>query len=106
MGAEGHSCEDATDAESRGACSLPVASSAHHKGKEPVVEFLNNLWGLGFRNLVGIGVSYRPARLHRLAEMIPWNRFLGSSKVKKFGLMLHMLAEFFPWNRFLGSLQV
>jgi hypothetical protein len=38
------------------------------------------------RNRVGIGLSYRPVRLHRLAELIPWNRFLGSLKVKKFGL--------------------
>ncbi len=30
---------------------------------------------LGTRNWVGIGLSYRPARLHRLAELIPWNRF-------------------------------
>jgi hypothetical protein len=27
-----------------------------------------------------------PARLHRLAESIPWNRFLGSLKVYKFSL--------------------
>jgi hypothetical protein len=32
------------------------------------------------RNLAGMGLSYRPARLHRLAESIPWNRFLGSIK--------------------------
>jgi hypothetical protein len=38
---------------------------------------------MGARNLVGIGLSYPPARLHRLAESIPWNRFLGSLKVKK-----------------------
>jgi hypothetical protein len=41
---------------------------------------------LGARNRVGIGLSYRPTRLHRLLEMIPWNRFLGSLKVLKFGL--------------------
>jgi len=28
----------------------------------------------GTRNRVGTGLSYRPARLHRLAESIPWNR--------------------------------
>jgi hypothetical protein len=28
-------------------------------------------------------LSYRPARLHRLAESIPWNRILGSLKVPK-----------------------
>ncbi len=35
----------------------------------------------GARNQVGRGLSYRPARLHRLAEFIPWNRFLGSINV-------------------------
>ncbi len=34
-----------------------------------------------------IGLSYRTARLHRLAESIPWNRFLGSLFVYKFGLL-------------------
>jgi hypothetical protein len=33
------------------------------------------------RNRVGTGLSYRPARLNRLAEFIPWNRFLGSINV-------------------------
>jgi hypothetical protein len=33
------------------------------------------------RNRVEIGLSYRPAGLYRLAESIPWNRFLGSLKV-------------------------
>ncbi len=49
------------------------------------LEFLNSLWGLGTMQ-VGIGLSYRPARLHRLAEFIPQNRFLGSINVKKYGL--------------------
>ncbi len=36
---------------------------------------------MGARNRVGIGLSYyRPARLHSLAEWVPWNRFLGSLK--------------------------
>jgi hypothetical protein len=35
-----------------------------------VLVFLNNLWGAW--NRIGIGLSYRPARLHRLAELIPW----------------------------------
>jgi hypothetical protein len=41
------------------------------------------------RNQVGIGIgfSYRPARLHSLAELVPWNRILSSLKVKKFGLL-------------------
>ncbi len=33
-------------------------------------------------------LSCWPARLHRLAESIPWNRFLGSLKVNKFGLWI------------------
>jgi hypothetical protein len=41
---------------------------------------------MGAGNRVGIGLSYRPARLHRLEELIPWNRFLGYLKVLKFGL--------------------
>ncbi len=41
---------------------------------------------MGARNRIGIGLSYRPAWLHRLAELIPQNRFLCSLKVKKFGL--------------------
>jgi hypothetical protein len=31
-------------------------------------------------------LSYRPARLHRLAESMPRNRFLGSINVYKYGL--------------------
>ncbi len=38
---------------------------------------------MGTRKRVGIGFSYRPVRLHRLVELIPWNRFLDSFKVKK-----------------------
>ncbi|MFN9961514.1 MAG: hypothetical protein ACK55I_51220, partial [bacterium] len=41
------------------------------------LEFLKQ--SLGTRK-IGIGSSYRPARLHRLAELIPWNRILGSLK--------------------------
>ncbi len=37
---------------------------------------------MGARNRGGIGLSYRPARLQRLAEFIPWNRFLGSLKIR------------------------
>jgi hypothetical protein len=36
---------------------------------------------MGATNGVGIGLSHRPARLHRPTELIPWNRFLGSLKV-------------------------
>jgi hypothetical protein len=33
------------------------------------------------RNRLGIGLSYRPGRLFSLAELVHWNRFLGSLKV-------------------------
>ncbi len=36
---------------------------------------------MGARNWGGRGLSYRPAWLHRLADFIPWNRFLGSINV-------------------------
>jgi hypothetical protein len=36
---------------------------------------------MGARNHGGIGLSYRLARLHRLAAFIPWNRFMGSINV-------------------------
>jgi hypothetical protein len=41
---------------------------------------------LGARNREEIGLLYQPARLRRLEELMPWNRFLGSLKVTKFGL--------------------
>ncbi len=41
---------------------------------------------MGDRNRQGRGFSYRPARLFRLAESIPLNRFLGSLKVLKYRL--------------------
>ncbi len=44
---------------------------------------------MGASNRVGIGLSYRAARLHRLAKFIPWNRFLGFINVQKYGLRLH-----------------
>jgi hypothetical protein len=40
---------------------------------------------MGARNRVGIGLPYRPARLHSLAELVPWSRFLGSLKLKNSG---------------------
>jgi hypothetical protein len=42
---------------------------------------------MGARNRVEIGLLCRPTRLYRLAELITWNRFLGSLKVYKFMLM-------------------
>ncbi len=43
---------------------------------------------MGARNRVGIRLSYRPARLHSMGELVPRNRFFGSSKVLKFGLCM------------------
>ncbi len=51
---------------------------------------------MGARNWVGIGLSYRPDRLHSLAELVPWNRFLGSLKVKKFGLCTRLCSSTLP----------
>jgi hypothetical protein len=75
----------------------------------PELEFLNNLWA---RNRVGIGLSCRPTRLHRLAEFIPWNRFLGSmfSALKNTGtgptdsiwIMFHCLMTTFTRTLLLG----
>jgi hypothetical protein len=36
---------------------------------------------MGSWNRVGIVLPYRPARLHSLAELVPWNRFLGFLKI-------------------------
>jgi hypothetical protein len=48
----------------------------------------------GARNCGGRGLSYQPARLHRLAESIPWNRFLGSIKVFKISPLFVLLRQF------------
>jgi hypothetical protein len=53
---------------------------------------------MGARNQVGIGLSYRPARLHRLAEFIPWNRFLGSIQVLKYRLWLVNIFLIRSWR--------
>ncbi len=51
-----------------------------------MLAFLNNLWGLG-TELEQV-IVYRPTRLHSLAELVPWNRFVGSFKVKNSGSVL------------------
>jgi hypothetical protein len=43
---------------------------------------------MGARHQEGIGLSYRPARLHRLAEFIPWYQFRGPINIQKYGLWL------------------
>jgi hypothetical protein len=52
---------------------------------------------IGARNQLGIGLSYRPARLHSLAELVPWNRFMGSLKIKKFGLWIMRIIYLFSF---------
>jgi hypothetical protein len=54
---------------------------------------------MGARNRVGIGLSYRLARLHCLPVMVPWNRFLRTLEVKKFGLRLLSSFLWFKLNR-------
>jgi hypothetical protein len=51
---------------------------------------------MGARHWGGIGFSYRPARLHRLAEFIPRNQFRGPINIWKYGLRLHRLTESIP----------
>jgi hypothetical protein len=59
----------------------------------PVLEFKYNL--LEARNRLGIGLSYRLARLHRLADSNPWNQYLGSSlKVKKFRFCSLLILQY------------
>jgi hypothetical protein len=41
------------------------------------------------RNRVEIGCC--TGYTHSLAELVPWNRFLGSLKVEKFGLRIYLL---------------
>jgi hypothetical protein len=40
---------------------------------------------MGARQRGGIGFSYRPAKLYRLAEFIPWNQFWGPITFKSTG---------------------
>jgi hypothetical protein len=51
---------------------------------------------MGARHRVGIGLLYRPARLHRLAEFIPWNRFRGPIHVQKYQLSLYCPRNCMP----------
>ncbi len=43
---------------------------------------------MGARHRVGIGLLYRPARLHRPAEFIPWHPFRGPIHVQKYQLCI------------------
>jgi hypothetical protein len=55
---------------------------------------------MGARNRVGIGLWYRPARLHRLARI--YNRLISPGIDSK----LHRVVESIPRKQFLGSLKV
>ncbi len=45
---------------------------------------------MGARNRVEIGLSYRPAKLQKLAEWIPWSRFLDPEKSGSDALVLSL----------------
>jgi hypothetical protein len=53
---------------------------------------------MGTRNRVGIGLSDRPAGQHKLAESIPWDRFLGSLKIYKYRLCSLFQANPQRWD--------
>ncbi len=71
-------CAQSSPASSPSRWSWPSTSAQVHQYRYCAGIF-NNLWGA--RNRIGIGLSYRPARLHSLAELVPLIRFLGSLKV-------------------------
>jgi hypothetical protein len=70
--------EQSMRARNRGGMGLSVVVCLHGAG---ILE-----QSMKARNRVGMGLSYWPAMLHRLAELIPRNRRLGSLNVNKFGL--------------------
>ncbi len=70
-------------------CSKTEAQYTQSTASEP--EFLNLLRSPGIDSQHGgpvrqLYLTHRPARLHRLAESVPCNRFLGSLNGYKFGL--------------------
>ncbi len=68
-------------------CDVPIMSIP-----EPVFVNLIRSPGIDFQPGGSIRqpyLTYRPARLHRLAESIPWHRFLGSLNVYKLRLRFH-----------------
>jgi hypothetical protein len=62
----------------------------------------------GTKNQVGIKLSYRPARLHRLAgyRSLEWIHGLIKRLQFRAQATYCRLAESIPWNNFLGSLKV
>ena len=86
---------------------------------EPVFVNLLRSTGIDSRSLAGrhdnpILSTGLPNRLHKLAESIPWNRFLGSLNVYKFGLCFLNLCQWksnenfsnftVKWQRLLWSI--
>jgi hypothetical protein len=51
------------------------APAFQHQGQSGYCSGIFNQ-SMGARNQEGIGLSYWPARLHGLAELVPWNRLL------------------------------
>jgi hypothetical protein len=70
---------------------LPSVADYHHSNLHyiPLPVFVNLLRSPGIDSQPG-GLARRTARLHRLAESISWNWFLGSLNVYKFGLSSRM----------------
>ncbi len=59
---------------------------------------------MGARNRVGIGLLYRPARLHtELAELVLWNRILGFLKVLKFGSEVGGITLFIKCDKWMDK---
>jgi hypothetical protein len=70
-------------AECKGLCTNTMSIQASGMGTIHVNNIRAGIFkqSMGARNREGMGLLYRPAWLHRLAEFIPWNRFLGSINV-------------------------
>jgi hypothetical protein len=62
-----------------------TTEGTEHRLLQQLVAFALQSWNfkksMGARHRVRTRLSYRPARLHRLAELMPGNRFLGSINV-------------------------
>ncbi len=84
--------------------STPVAKKQkifRNKQQDPELDFVILLMSPGIDFQPGGPVrqpylTYRLARLHRLVESIPWNRFLGSLNVYTYGLSME---GFFSGNK-------
>jgi hypothetical protein len=68
----------------------------------PELEFLNNLWGLGPSKIRVVVPARQGYTLHWLAELVPWNRFLGPLKVKNAGSELSVHGSVYGSWRLVG----